>query len=72
MQVRGIFKINGKELMTLPYDPELQKFEKEIKKALIDLGTAYNFDYDNDSVSIEYDLGEGFHATYFKTKLLKN
>lgn len=65
--------INGKEIMTFSQLPkEFRNTEREIKKALIQFGTMHDFDFDNDSISYELDLGENFYAVFYKNKILKN
>lgn len=69
----GIVKINGRAIVHISKLPvEFTEVGKLIKKTLIEFMVLQkDFDFDNDSVSYELNLGEGFYATFYKTSQIR-
>lgn len=69
--IHGRLLINGDEVMKInPIPKEIQSMEKAIKQALNQSAKIYDIDINQHSISVELDLGDGYHVTYYKTKNL--
>ena len=71
-KITGQVYINNEKVMDLPIPKMVEESEMDIKAFIAQVWAAYGGeDFEDDTVSVVYDLGEGFSATFYKARKMK-